>query len=85
MSIFRAISFAGMTLIALFLPLWVFICVIPVYAFAFSPYELLVLAVCVDAQFGNVTQEVWYVYTTIVSLVTVLTMSIRPLLHFYKN
>lgn len=85
MNIVRIISFIGITLIALFLPLWVFICVVPVYAFVFSPYELLILSVCIDAQFGDVGREVWYAYTAVVSFVTILTMSIRPLLRFYAN
>jgi hypothetical protein len=79
----RIISFIGVALCALFLPVWVFVCVAPLYAFVFSPYELLVLSVCIDAQFGEVGRGVWYLYTAITAVVTLLAMSMRPFLRFY--
>jgi hypothetical protein len=79
----RTISFIGVTATALFLPLWVFVCVALVYALVFSPYELLVLGVCIDAQFGDVARGVWYVYTGVTALLTMFTMGVRPFLRFY--
>ena len=80
---FRTLSFIGMTLCALFLPVWAFILLAPLYAFVFSPYELLVLGVCIDAQFGEVGRGVWCLYTVITAGVTIFSMSVRPFLRFY--
>ncbi len=83
MTYLRIISFIGITLVALFLPLWVFVCFALLYAFVFAPYELLILAVCIDAQFGDTARGVWFVYTGIAALVTLAVMAARPLLRFY--
>ncbi len=79
----RIICFVFVTLVALFFPLWVFVCFALLYAFVFAPYELLVLAVCIDAQFGDTARDVWYMYTGVAALATLAVMAARPLLRFY--
>lgn len=83
MILIRIICFIGVAIMALMLPLWMFVCGAFAYAFAFSPYELLVLSMCIDAQFGDVGRGVWYMYTGAVAVVTILTLSVRPYLRFY--
>jgi hypothetical protein len=80
----RIISFLGIVLSALFLPVWLFALLTLVYAFLFSPYEVLVLAVLVDAQFGDVGLPVWYAYTLVASLVLLFVVYLKPYLRFYK-
>ena len=84
MIFFRGISFVGVALCGLFFPVWVFASVALLYAFIFSPYELLVLSVCIDAQFGEVPRTVWFLYTSITVVVTLCAMSARPFLRFYS-
>lgn len=83
MTYLRIISFFGMTLAALFLPLWVFACLVPLYAFIFAPYELLALGICIDAQFGDTARGVWFAYTGVAALTMLAVMAVRPLLRFY--
>jgi hypothetical protein len=72
-----------MTLVALFLPFWIFACLAPLYAFIFAPYELLILGVCIDAQFADTARGVGYAYTGFIALITLAVMAARPLLRFY--
>ncbi len=83
MTYFRIISFIGITLAALFFPLWVFACLAPLYAFVFAPYEMLALGVCIDAQFGDIARGMWFIYTGIAALAMLAVMTVRPLLRFY--
>lgn len=80
---FRIISFICVLLAALFFPVWVFACLAPLYAFVFAPYEILVLGVCIDAQFGDTARGVWFIYTGIAALAMLSVMAVRPLLRFY--
>ena len=79
----RIISFVGIIFAALFLPFWAFVPIALLYALVWTPYELLVLAVCIDSQFGDVDMGVWYKYTLAVSLIFLLTTSIKPYLRLY--
>ncbi len=79
----RIMSFVGMVLVALFLPFWVFAPLAFLYALVWPPYELLVLAVCIDSQFGDSGMGVWYKYTLAISCTFILTTSIKPYLRVY--
>lgn len=73
----RCISFCVLVGIGFFLPMWVFIFTVLFYSLLFGPYEVLILAVCIDAQFGN-AEGVWYLYTVFTSGVTLAIVFIRP-------
>lgn len=68
--------------LALFSPFWVFAIFSFIYACIWTPYELLVLAVCIDAQFNNSTVSV-YLYTLTVSVFLIMSVYIKPFLRFY--
>ncbi len=80
----RIVSFVGVLLTTLFLPYWVFVPVAFVYALMCTPYELLIIAVCVDAQFGDMNGGVWYLYTLTIAVILIVTTSIKPYFQFYK-
>jgi hypothetical protein len=80
----RITCFLGVVLGGLFLPLWLFVILICAYAFLFTPYELIPLAVLIDAEFGDAAQGVWYVYTLATVLVLVCSVYIKPYLRFYR-
>lgn len=73
----------GMMLAALFLPFWVFALLAFFYACVWTPYELLAIAVLIDAQFGNPELGSAYIYTLVVSMFFVAGTYIKPLLRFY--
>lgn len=79
---FRTISFICITLSALFLPLWVFAVMVVGYVFAFGPYELLFLAVCIDSAYGSMGIGMWYSYTLTVSTVTIGILCAKPHVRF---
>jgi hypothetical protein len=83
MTYIRAISFIGVAIGALFLPLWSFVILAVLYAFVFSGYELIVLSVLIDAQFGDTGAGVWYAYTLSASLVLLVSVYLKPYLRFY--
>lgn len=80
----RIFLFSIMILVALFLPLWAFIIGAFLYALIYTPYEILVLAVCVDAQFGDPGRGVWFLYTLSTSVILLATVFIKPQLRFYQ-
>jgi len=68
----------------LFLPFWYFVPCICIYVLLFrAPYELLVLAVCIDAEFGHGNALSAYWYTISVSLAIVIVQYLKPYLRFY--
>lgn len=78
------LSFVGIVAVAVFCPLWVFIiCIIP-YALFFTAYELLIVALCIDAQFGEPTAGIWYWYTLSVSSVLIVATYVKPYIRFYQ-
>lgn len=80
----RIISFIIVVLVALFLPMWAFGISMLTYVLVFGPYELLILAVCIDAQFGDRTMSLWYSYTALTVLTSLCTIRIRPYLSMYE-
>ncbi len=83
MNTIRILSFAGMVGGALFLPFWYFIPFVFLYALFFTPYELLALAVLIDAEFGSGGLFSGYAYTMTVALVMMATITMKPYLRFY--
>jgi hypothetical protein len=79
----RVCTYVVVVLCGLFLPLWAFAIGVVCYALAFEPYELIVLAVCIDAQFGDATQSIWYLYTAITVSISTVVMFTRPYLRMY--
>jgi hypothetical protein len=73
-----------MVLVALFLPLWVFIVGTILYALMYVPYEILFLALCIDAQFGDPSRGLWFLYTLSTAVILVASVFIKPQLRFYK-
>lgn len=73
----------GMVLVALFLPFWIFALLAFFYACVWTPYELLVIAVLIDAQFGNSELGISCMYTLVASIFFVAGTYIKPLLRFY--
>ena len=80
----RIFCFIGITLAALFLPFWIFVCLAFLYALVWIPYELLALALAVDAQFGDASMSIGYAYTLASALALVLAVYTRPYLRFYS-
>jgi len=72
-----------MVLSALFLPMWSFLVLAVLYGLVWTPYELLILALCIDAQFGDQQLGVWYWYTLWISCILVFSVYIRPHVRFY--
>lgn len=79
MTIIRSTAFIVLILATFFLPFWVFIVGTIMYGIFFAPYELLILAVCVDAVFGEQSSgNVWYLYTLSASIVVFCIACIKP-------
>ncbi len=74
----RIMSFLGIILIALFLPFWVFVVASCIYTFFFQSFELLIIAFCIDAQFGDQNQNIWYMYTLVTFCILACMLYIKP-------
>jgi hypothetical protein len=72
----------GMIPVALFLPFWMFGILAFFYACVWTPYELLIIAMCIDAQFGNPELHAYW-YTITVSIFLIMSVYIKPFLRFY--
>lgn len=72
-----------MGLVALFFPFWCFVLLAICYAVMWTPYELLIIAVCIDVQFGNASFLHGYLFTTLASVLLVLSVYTKPLFRFY--
>ncbi len=71
---------------AVLLPLPYFLVASVLYAFLYSPLELFLIAIIIDAQYGEVgVERVWYVYTLWVSGLTILTEAVKPHLSIYNS
>ena len=83
---FRILAYIVTLLSALFFPWWVFVCVAVVYAFIFSPFEILIIAVCIDVVFGDMTRGFWntYFYCMMAFIVVTLSLYIKPTLSAYR-
>ncbi len=85
MKTIRILSFIGLLIGIVSLPFWYVVPFIFIYSFFFTPYELLILAVCIDAEFGNGETLSGYSYTLTVALAFVLTSFSKPYLRFYTS
>jgi len=83
--IIRAMSFVMVFMTALFLPLWVFIVACFAYAFIYSPYEILIIGLLVDAQFGGEIQGAGYWYTLSSAVVGAAVFLLKPLFRFSEQ
>jgi hypothetical protein len=79
----RIVLFSIVALIALFLPVWAFGIAALMYALFYTPYEILILALCIDAQFGDPHQGFWFIYTTMSACILLSSIFIKPQLRFY--
>lgn len=73
-----------MILVALYLPFWCFALMAFIYTCIWLPYELLVLAVLIDAQFGSTQLVHSYTYTLAISIFILASIYTKPFLRFYK-
>lgn len=73
-----------MLLTALYLPFWCFAILACIYTCVWLPYELLIIAVLVDAQFGSAPFATSYLYTLTTSIFIVTSIYAKPFLRFYK-
>ena len=80
----RICFFLIVLLITLFFPLWAFILGAFLYALLYTPFEILILAVCIDAQFGDPSRGAWFLYTLSAGCVVLITVYIKPQLRFYQ-
>jgi hypothetical protein len=79
----RIVGIIGLMLSALFAPFWFFILYGVAYAFVVkNAYELVLVAVCVDAVFGESTQGFWCMYTCAASVIIIVTAFARPYFTF---
>ena len=85
MTAIRIVSFVGVCAGALFLPFWYFLPLAIIYALCFHGYELLLLSVFIDAQFGDVEQRIWFLYTLTVAVILIVTTLLKPYLRFYSS
>ncbi len=76
----RVIAFFILLTSALLAPLWLFVLSAAVYIAYFGPVEPVIIAVLVDAQFGDPAQSFSYMYTVITAAFVLLLSTIRPLL-----
>jgi len=80
----RIFCFLGIILTALFLPFWIFVCMSIIYALTWNAYELLIIGLFIDAQFGDVSRQLWYLYSISSAGILALTIYIKPHLRFYQ-
>lgn len=82
----RVFAIILLALISLHAPFWFFVILAAAYALAVvDPYELLVLAVCLDAVYSDPTRPTWCAYTLSAGILIVAVTLLRPYLTFYKN
>lgn len=74
----RILAYACLVIIALLSPLWVFIIAAFGYASIFGWYELLILAILIDARFGEAARGFSYVYTALAALIILSIRFVRP-------
>ena len=76
----RALAFFILLTSALMAPLWLFVLCAVAYIAYFGPVEPIIIAVLVDAQFGEPARSFPYVYTVITVTLVLLVRTVRPLL-----
>lgn len=78
MIIARLFSLLVLTLAGFMMPLWFFLVCAACYALFFSPYEPFVIAVLIDAEFGEAARGFPYLYTALMLVVLVFVRTVRP-------
>ena len=76
--IIRIISFLFVLVSALFLPSWFFVLATLIYGFVYQPYELLLIAIMIDVQFGDVGNTLNYYYSGVVILISLILLFLKP-------
>lgn len=84
MSSMRIGIFIGVVLSGLLMPFWFFIACAFLYALWKPGYELIVLGMFIDAQFGIPENEFPYVYTLSLGILVLATSFLKPYLRFYE-
>ncbi len=80
----RILMFIGVALIGFLLPFWAF-CIAAACYIVWKPgYELIVLGVCIDAQFGMSLLSVPYLYTVSVAVLLLVFNLMKPHLSIYR-
>jgi hypothetical protein len=74
----RILAFLCLIVIALMMPVWAFVIAAVGYACMFGLYEILVLAVLVDARFGDAARGFSYMYTLLSAVIVLAVRFIRP-------
>ncbi len=75
----RGFLFFMVFISAVLLPLPYFLFASFIYSFLYSPLELFLIAILVDAQYGEVGVEgVWYIFTFWVAILTIFTEIVKP-------
>lgn len=80
--IIRVLSFIVVFLCALFFPFWVFLPAAVVYGFVYAPYELMLIGVLIDVQFGDVGTSTGYLYTAVTAVSAIMVVLAKPHLRF---
>lgn len=82
----RIVSFITLFLTALFLPLWIFVPLAALYACIFGAYEIIVIGIYIDAQFGNPDMhKIWFLYTMLTLSIVGVSLLVKPFLRFYTD
>lgn len=81
----RIMSFVLTVLCTVFLPFWVFVCIACVYALTWTPFELILIGVYIDAQFGNPYTGIWFAYTLTAIIFVGISILAKPYLRFYNS
>jgi hypothetical protein len=82
----RIVSFITLFLTALFFPLWVFVPLAVLYTCMFGAYEIIIIGIYIDAQFGNPDiHEMWFLYTALTLSIVGVSLLVKPFLRFYTE
>lgn len=83
--IIRTIGFIAVFLSSIFLPIWIFLLFSFVYGFIYAPYELLIIGLLIDSQFGDTMQNLSYIYTVSIVILSIIIVFVKPQLRISKN
>lgn len=81
----RGVCFLLVGLLGFFAPYMLFMGAVIVYLLFWEGIELLVLGVCIDAQFGTIGGTQWYMYTLGTAAVLLAAVLIKPYIRFYES
>lgn len=81
----RIIIFIGLLVLSLFVPFWIFLPFVFLYALWQSAYELIILGMFIDAQFGLSAVSFGYLYTFTLGTIVLVAEFIKPHMSFYNE